>query len=409
MKNLSILEWLYLFVFLYPLGMSVIWSVSASFFAYRRERSKENPLPLRKTPLVSIIVPFFNEEALLKDTLLSLLAINYPRYEIVLINDGSTDDSPSIAREFAKRYEKIRLIEKSQNEGKADSINKGILASKGHILLFIDADAVVDRQILRWMIPHFTEYPRVGAVTGHPLVRNRTGLITRVQVVEYSSIISLIKRAQRIAGKVFTVSGVVFAIKRSALAQIGLFDHSMATEDIDISWRLQKNSWNIHFEPNATVWIIVPHNLMALFKQRLRWALGGLQVLIKHFDVLTRWRTRRMWPVYFDSLIAISWAFTFYTLAILWLIGLFSPMQAGISPLIHWYGSILAVMSLLQMMVSTALNYKYDKTMRHNFFWAAWYPVFFWLISSSAVIVALPILIFRRKQKDKISWQTARR
>jgi len=92
----------------------------------------------------------------------------------------------------------VRLIEKSKNEGKVKALNDGILASKGHILLFLDADALVEKDILKWLVPHFVNHPRTGAVTGNPMVRNRVNILTRVQTAEYSSIISLIKRAQRL-------------------------------------------------------------------------------------------------------------------------------------------------------------------------------------------------------------------
>lgn len=139
----------------------------------------------------------------------------------------------------------------------------------------------MEKDILKWLVPYFVNYPRTGAVTGNPMVRNRVNILTRVQTAEYSSIISLIKRAQRLVGKIFTVSGAITSISRQALIDIGFYDQKIATEDIDISWRLQKRFWDVRFEAKAVVWLNCPTTLKTLFKQRQRWAFGGLQVLIK--------------------------------------------------------------------------------------------------------------------------------
>ncbi len=93
----------------------------------------------------------------------------------------------------------------------------------------------------------------------------------KIQVGEYSSIIGLIKRTQRIYGNVFTVSGVIAAFRRSATAEVGYWSDDMITEDIDISWKLQLNQWAIFYEPRALCWILMPETLKGLWKQRLRW------------------------------------------------------------------------------------------------------------------------------------------
>lgn len=239
------------------------------------------------------------------------------------------------------------------------------------------------------------------------MVRNRVNILTRVQTAEYSSIISLIKRSQRLLGKIFTISGAVSAVSRQALLDVGFYDERMATEDIDISWRLQKRFWDVRFEAKAIVWLFVPENLKALFRQRWRWALGGLQVLKKHWDVFLDWRQRRFWPIYIDNILALFWTLTFFILAFFWLIGAIFRLpfwlSLGASPLIQWYGSILATTSLLQLAVSSWLNFQYDRTLIFYFFWAAWYPVFYWLITSLAAITALWSL-FRGTTVRKV-WQ----
>ena len=94
--------------------------------------------------------------------------------------------------------------------------------SKGELVVTVDADCMLDARALHWMAWHFTNFPRVGALTGNPRVRNRTTLLAQIQTAEYARVIGLIKRTQRVLGKVLTVSGVIAAWRRQALLDVGL-------------------------------------------------------------------------------------------------------------------------------------------------------------------------------------------
>src|SRR3990172_1081995 len=153
------------------------------------------------------------------------------------------------------------------------ALNDALLCLNGEIVLTIDADAVVDTRILRYLVPHFSS-ARVAAVTGNPRVSNRRTLLSKIQLIEFTSIVGLLRRAQRVWGRIQTVSGVVVAFRKKALFDVGLFNPSMATEDIDMSWRLQKRFCDIRYEPNELVCIHVPETLRAYLKQRKRWAIG---------------------------------------------------------------------------------------------------------------------------------------
>jgi biofilm PGA synthesis N-glycosyltransferase PgaC len=138
---------------------------------------------------------------------------------------------------------------------------------------------------LHWLVRHFDE-PQVAAVTGNPRVRNRSTLLGRIQVGEFSSIVGLIKRAQRSVGLIFTVAGVITAFRRSALHEVGYWSPEKLTEDVDISWKLQMADWEVRFEPRALCWILMPETLRGLWKQRLRWSMGGTQVLLDYWPQL---------------------------------------------------------------------------------------------------------------------------
>lgn len=144
---------------------------------------------------------------------------------------------------------------------KAIALKTGAAAAKSEYLVCIDGDALLDRDAAAYIVEPMLYNPRVGAVTGNPRIRTRSTLVGKIQVGEYSSIIGLIKRTQRIYGNVFTVSGVIAAFRRSALAEVGYWSDDMITEDIDISWKLQLNQWAIFYEPRALCWILMPETL----------------------------------------------------------------------------------------------------------------------------------------------------
>lgn len=154
-------------------------------------------------------------------------------------------------QQLAQEEPRLRVIHLAANQGKAVALKAGAAAARGDLLVCIDGDALLDRDTAAWLVAPLIHYPHVGAVTGNPRIRTRSTLIGRIQVGEFSSIIGLIKRTQRIYGRVFTVSGVIAAFRRQALADVGYWSPDMITEDIDISWKLQLRHWDIFFEPRA--------------------------------------------------------------------------------------------------------------------------------------------------------------
>lgn len=169
------------------------------------------------------------------------------------------------------------MIHLAQNQGKAIALQAGAAAARSEFLVCIDGDALLDRDAAAYLVAPLLANPHVGAVTGNPRIRTRSTLIGRIQVGEFSSIIGLIKRTQRVYGRLFTISGVVAAFRKQALTDVGYWSQDMITEDIDISWKLQLKHWAIFFEPRALCWILMPETLRGLWKQRLRWAQGGAE------------------------------------------------------------------------------------------------------------------------------------
>jgi len=267
--------------------------------------------------------------------------------------------------------------------------------------LCIDADAQLDSDALIWLAWHFNNFPRVGAVTGNPRVLNRTTLLAKIQTGEFATIIGLIKRAQRVLGKLLTVSGVIAAFRKEAILDIGLWDIHMATDDIDITWRLQRRFWDIRYEPRALIWVLVPETLEGLWRQRLRWSVGGVEVLKKNLSIWKDWKQRRLWPVFIEYVSSIIWAYCLWLVTALWVLqACFNLTQEfqftpPLPPL--WAGALLAMVSLFMFLISLALDSEYEKNMLKYLFWVIWYPMIYWILSASTVAVAFAKIMLRKK------------
>jgi biofilm PGA synthesis N-glycosyltransferase PgaC len=400
----AIFNWMLEFSFMYPLIMSILWMTGSLYYYFYRER-REHLLPsepphLPHTPPVSFIVPCHNEGPNIQETIQSLLQQDYPDFEIIAVNDASTDDTGAVLDAIAAVEPRLRVIHFPENQGKAIGLRVATLASRHEILIGLDGDALLDPNATRWLVRHFVTGARVGAVTGNPRVRNRTTLIGRIQVGEFSSIIGLIKRAQRIYGRIFTVSGVVAAFRKTAVHQAGYWSEDVVTEDIDISWRLQLNHWDIRYEPNALCWILMPETFKGLWQQRLRWAQGGIEVLRKHFRSLFRWRSRRMWIVALELSVSTFWAYTMALIFTLWVASFIFNMpspygSADIPP--GWSGIILGTTCLLQFAISITVDGRYDRRLGRVYYWLIWYPMVYWVIQVVTTVVAVPRALTRKK------------
>ncbi len=402
------------FVFYYPLFMAYLWMIGALDYYARRERREpppHEPPPLPSYPRISYVVPCHNEATHLEETIDYLLRQNYPDFEIIAVNDGSTDDTGRILDEIAQRETKLRVIHFASNQGKAMGLRMAAMVSQSEYLICIDGDALLDSHAAHWMMTHFLSSPRVGAVTGNPRIRTRSSLLGKIQVGEFSAIMGMIKRAQRVYGRIFTMSGVVSGFRKTALHQVGYWNMDMVTEDIDVSWRLQINHWDIRFEPNALCWILMPETLIGLWRQRLRWSQGGIEVLRRYISGMFDWKSRRMWGVYLEYFSSITWAYLMAMVSIMWLWGLFFPLPEGVAfsgLLPDWAGVLLGLTCLLQFAVGLMLDSRYEKGLWRYFFVMIWYPLAFWVINLLTMIVGLPKALFKRTGERAVWAETDR-
>ncbi|WP_228715658.1 poly-beta-1,6-N-acetyl-D-glucosamine synthase [Acinetobacter suaedae] len=394
------------FAFFYPLAMAWVWVVGGLWFFWKRER-KAQPFPQLFDEGCSIIIPCFNEEAQVRETIRYAMQSQYPKFEVIAVNDGSTDMTAEILNELAEQYVKLRVVHLAENQGKAYALRSGALVSQYEYLLCIDGDALLHPHTALWMMQPLVQHPRVGAVTGNPRILNRSGMLGKLQVGEFSSIIGIVKRAQRTYGRLFTVSGVIAGFRKTALHRVGFWSEDMITEDIDISWKLQFDHWDIQYVPQALCYIYMPETFRGLWKQRLRWAQGGLEVLFHYVPKMFKWRLRRMWPVMLETLTSIVWAYVILLIIVLFFAGLFVPIPAQwyIHTLLpQWYGALLGITCIVQFGVSLYIDKRYDgDRFIRNYIWIIWYPIFFWLLSVFTTVFALPKTLFK-KPKQRARW-----
>lgn len=393
----------------YPIVSSVVWVTTAGIYYRRREMSAPaTPPPMERVPRVSVLVPAYNEQARIRETVLACLALDYPDYEVVVVDDGSTDGTVDELKDLVTSGA-VRLVCKLTNEGKAMALNDAIPCLTGELVLIVDADARPDRQALRYLVPHF-ESARVAAVTGNPRVVERHTLLAKLQVMEFTSIISLLRRAQRVWGRVLTVSGVVSIFRVSALVDVDLFSPDMATEDIDVTWKLQKRFYDIRYEPNAIVWMRVPTTFGSLWRQRRRWATGLVQVLRRHGrDVFLDRRRRRMWPVAAEAVLSIIWAYLFVVLTVVWGVSVaLGRTPAGANPFPNVWGMTIATLAIGQLLVGVALDRRYDRQLLRDVPVAVIYPLVYWILMAVITVVSTPRALFGRRERGPARWHSVR-
>jgi poly-beta-1,6 N-acetyl-D-glucosamine synthase len=242
-----------------------------------RGRSREQT----PEPPVSIIVPVFNEETVIDAALRSVLELRYPVFEVIVVDDGSTDRTLQRAMAMEGRYGSatLRVISKT-NGGKASALNAGIAAARYDYVLCMDGDSRLDPGTVRAAMRHFAD-PRVGAVAGNVKVVNRDNVWTRLQALEYLEGLNMARRAQGFLRVVNIIPGPIGLFRRDALVRVGGYDTDTFAEDADLTLKLLTAGWHITYEERAIAYTEAPEQFVNLVKQRYRWTRGILQALRK--------------------------------------------------------------------------------------------------------------------------------
>jgi biofilm PGA synthesis N-glycosyltransferase PgaC len=308
----------YLLIFLILLIFRYALLILYSFMDHLESLSSKHDKPENlyredsSLPMISLVVPAYNEGLVIQAAVRSLLKLDYPNYEIIVIDDGSTDDTYEKAIGVAREQQDItiRIITK-RNGGKAEALNTGMAAARGEFILNMDGDSKLSSNTLRACIRHF-ENPKIGAVAGNVKVINRENIWTKIQALEYVEGLAMARKAQSFIRAVNIIPGPLGMFRKSVLQQVGGYDHDTFAEDCDLTLKMLMRGWHIAYEPTAIAWVETPSGLLDLLKQRYRWTRGILQATTKHSHAL--WQPRKagvncfiLWYMLFEGII---WPFS---------------------------------------------------------------------------------------------------
>jgi len=386
---------------LYPVVGSFFWFAGALSYRFLKTNKRDDAvqdIPVAKQPMITIMIPAHNEEVMIAETITYLFEeMNYANYEVLVMNDGSTDRTGEIITELQKKYPRLRTVEILKNKGKAHAFNIGMYFAKGEYILSNDADTIPEPDALMKYMNFFMRDRdmNTSAVTANMDVQNRTTLLGKSQTVEFTSIVGVIKRSQTaVNDSMYAYSGANTLYKKDFLIDVGGFRQNRATEDISIAWDHQMLGAVPRFAPNIIFHMNVPETIRDLYHQRKRWAQGGTEVWLTNIKKFLRHPVehRYQWSMFVDSTLSIIWSF-FFTITSVAFIGLmlYFLFTGNYERVMH--GIVISFIfvtfemfaGFMQLLAALLLDHHGAK-MKYLFF-APLYMLFYWMVNPITVVM----------------------
>lgn len=327
-------------------------------------------------PAVSVVVPAFNEEKVVCQTIRALLASSYSHFEVIVVDDGSTDATYATLLESFGAEPRVRLFTKP-NEGKSKALNFGIEHAAGQIIVALDADTVFLPGTLDWLVRRFSD-ANVGAVAGNAKVGNRINLHTCYQALEYITSQNMDRRAMDVLNCITVVPGSVGAWRKSLILEAGGFTSTTLAEDADLTLSILEMGYKVAYEDRAVAYTEAPDTVRDFLKQRFRWMFGTLQAAWKH---------RR------DAFDPRYRALGLFALPNVFLFQVFFPL---ISPVLDLY----VVASLISALVEERFHPASDAS--HDFLHVLYYYAIFLAVDAAASVLAF--LLERDEEWRLLLW-----
>ncbi|MFN4089269.1 MAG: glycosyltransferase [Alphaproteobacteria bacterium] len=302
------------------------------------------------TPPIALIAPAYNEAATIVESVRSLLSLQYPSFEVIVVNDGSRDDTLAVLIEafelapatrsweaavghkpvrgiYAGRREPRLLVVDKENGGKADALNAGINLSRAPFFCAVDADSLLEADaLLRAVQPFVDEPTRMMAVGGTIRIANgckvRSGRVVEVglprrllpllQTVEYLRAFLMARLAWSHVGALTVISGAFGIFRRSTAIEVGGYTHGTVGEDLEIIVKIhrckieQGEDYRIAFIPEPVCWTEAPESLRVLARQRIRWQRGALETFFAHRRMLFNPRYGRVGTLAFGNMLLVD-------------------------------------------------------------------------------------------------------
>jgi len=282
---LTVLLWV---TYLLSLYMTIYWVIVFSKEKTLIKKDRKDKIKLKRFPLISVIVPAYNEESTIIPVLNSILELDYPKnkLEIIVVNDGSTDNTKQKVDSFIKNANRnIKLIHK-KNQGKAAALNTGLEIAKGEFFACLDADSFVDKNTLKKMLSLYEKETKdLAIITPAMKVKDPKSFTQKLQKLEY--LVSLfIARLMSSIDCIYVAPGPFSLYRTIIIRKLGGFDVTTLTEDQEIAYRSQKHNYKIKQCHDGYVYTIAPKSFRGLYKQRNRWLKGAIYNIMQYRDML---------------------------------------------------------------------------------------------------------------------------
>ncbi|WP_427392385.1 glycosyltransferase [Geobacillus icigianus] len=271
-------------IFYVTIGLGIFRLLFFVYFSFKQKRRSQSHSITDDQPLVSVVIAAYNEEKVIGNAIHSILASDYPSLEVIVVDDGSRDNTAKVVGAIGRKYPNVHLIQK-ENGGKASAINRGFLEARGDIIVSLDADTILAPNAISLMVRHFAD-PHVAAVSGNVKVGNRRKLLTVWQHIEYVTGFNLERRAFDELNCITVVPGAIGAWRKQLVKQVGYVSEDTLAEDTDLTLTLLRQGYRIVYEDQAYGYTESPEDVKSLVKQRYRWSYGTLQCLWKHRKAL---------------------------------------------------------------------------------------------------------------------------
>jgi biofilm PGA synthesis N-glycosyltransferase PgaC len=327
---------------------------------------------------------------------------------VLVLDDGSKDETAERAREAGGDDPRLEVLRDPVNRGKAERLNIGFKRASHELVVVCDADTHLQPEALKLLVSRMARSPTIAAVAGGPHVTNRQSILSGLQILEAASIIGLIRRTQGLIGRVGVVAGVLGLFRRDVVLGVGGYDGRMATEDIDLSWRMLMAGWNTTFEPDALIGMQVPTSMKSLWAQRQRWARGQGEVLRTYFRTVVRWRNRRMWPIVAEGALSLVWVVALVATVVLTIVNAILGNPLSILGFGLAWGIAIAVVSLIQLSFALGIEHEYDRRAGLAFLMGPLYPLGYWAIAAAAALRAEVPAVISGPREKRVVWNIER-
>ena len=271
------------FIFIIAIILAMLRSIFIAILAIKQKRSakKEEPLLLKNPEMkVSIIIPAYNEEITVVQSLNSLLKTGYKHTEFIFVDDGSKDRTIELVKQNFGHLPQLRIFTKP-NGGKASALNYGIEQSSADFVICIDADTQLKTDAITELMRYFYD-GEIAAVAGTVKVGNKNNLITNWQSIEYITAQNMDRRAFDILNTITVVPGAIGAFRKSVIKEVGAFTTDTLAEDCDLTMRILRAGYTVKNCDSAIAYTEAPETVDMLLKQRFRWSFGVMQSFWKN-------------------------------------------------------------------------------------------------------------------------------